>query len=125
MQRIRAKITRGRKDFQVSMIRSVNFNRGTMLRMYRPEKTTAVLNTIWPPPKNMRAVMNPMSQMFIYSARNSKVNPYPEYSTLNLLTSSLSPSTKSNGERLSSANITAIQAINIDQNSLKLLLCNS
>lgn len=104
-------------SFQVSIIRSVNLSRGTMLRTYNLVKTIAVLRTSWNPLKNIRAVINLINQMFIYSARNRSVNLYLEYSTLNLLTSSLSLSTKSKGDRLSSASITAIHAMKVTQKS--------
>jgi len=107
------------------MIRSVNFRRGTILRTYNLENTIAVPSTSWNLLKNIRAVINLISQMFMYSARNSKVNLYLEYSTLNPLTNSLSPSTRSKGDRFSSANITAIQAIKVTQNRPNAFLCSS
>jgi len=42
VHKIRAKMTKGRKVFHVSIIRSVNFSRGTILRTYSPVKTTDV-----------------------------------------------------------------------------------
>ena len=67
----------GRYTFQVNIIKSVNLNRGTILRIYKPNNTTidAIINC-----KNIflltniTAVINPISQIFIYSARNNKVN---------------------------------------------------
>lgn len=111
--------TIGRKVFQVSIIKSVNFKRGTILRTYRPVNTTREPRTTCILLKNIRAVINLISQMFMYSARNKSVNPYLEYSTLNPLTSSLSPSTRSKGERFNSANITAIHEMKITQKRLK------
>lgn len=46
-----------------------------------------------------------------YSLKNNKTKATLEYSILNPLTSSLSPSEKSNGARLSSANIIKIKGI--------------
>jgi len=111
--------TIGKNVFQVSIIKSVNFRRGTMLRTYRPENTTKEPSTTCILLKNMRAVINPISQMFMYSAKNKSVNLYLEYSTLNPLTSSLSLSTKSKGDRFNSASITAIQEMKITQKRLK------
>ena len=75
--------------------------------------------------KNIKAVINLISQIFIYSAKNNKVNLYLEYSTLNLLTSSLSLSTRSKGDRFNSASITATQVIKIIQKTLKVDLESS
>lgn len=111
--------TIGKNVFQVSIIKSVNFRRGTMLRTYRPVNTTKEPSTTCMLLKNMRAVINPISQMFMYSAKNKSVNLYLEYSTLNPLTSSLSLSTKSKGDRFNSASITAIQEMKITQKRLK------
>lgn len=50
-------------------------------------------------------VIKDMKIMFIYSAIKMKANIPDEYSVLNPETNSLSPSAKSNGARLDSANI--------------------
>ena len=54
-------------------------------------------------PKNKITVIKDIKMIFMYSDKKIKANLPLLYSTLNPLTSSLSPSAKSNGERLVSA----------------------
>jgi len=72
-------------------------------------------------PLNIKAVTHLKKIIEPYSAMKIKAKPAPEYSTLNPDTSSLSPSAKSKGVRLSSAKIEINQQINKGKNKTKII----
>lgn len=73
-------------------------------------------NTKFLPLRNNILIILAMSNMLMYSARNSNVNNIAEYSTLNPDTNSDSLSVKSNGVRLVSAILLIVNIINIGSN---------
>lgn len=73
------------------------------------------------PPKNMIALIKLLKRIAAYSAINIIANPPPLYSTLKPETSSDSPSTKSKGARLVSANIHTTQTMNITLSKLDVI----
>jgi len=64
------------------------------------------------PPKKSNTTKNLIKIILAYSERNKRVNPPLLYSTLNPETNSDSPSAKSKGVRLVSANIETTQQRN-------------
>ena len=114
----------GKRFFQAKYINLSQRNRGKIPRTQikkKDKKHPFKLNSSkFPtPPKNNKEIRQLIKIILAYSAKNNKAKPPLPYSTLNPDTNSDSPSAKSKGVRLVSANIVTNQQRNKGKNKIK------
>jgi hypothetical protein len=101
---------KGRNIFQFKFISISYRNRGSVARNHR--KIRAIMGGIINKGQNRIEVNKDIRMILAYSAKKIRAKCPPEYSTLNPDTSSDSPSAKSKGVRLTSAEHEIIHTIN-------------